>query len=200
MFKKPILLKLINYLPSEIALGSDLGRDLLTKLRCVLSEHPQESIFQISLSGVKAIDATCFRESIVALGLIEKSKKGLFITDIENEDIIFNLECATSSKGLPLLIVSDLGMDWVGKKMTISQKEIVQKIYSKSQITTSTLAKELNISTQNASIKLKKLMDDGYLLGEKINSISGGHEYIYTPFYTKKEVEDNKQKPHSKWG
>ena len=169
MFKKPILLKLINYLPSEIALGSDLGRDLLTKLRCVLSEHPQESIFQISLSGVKAIDATCFRESIVALGLIEKSKKGLFITDIENEDIIFNLECATSSKGLPLLIVSDLGMDWVGKKMTIS-----------------TLAKELNISTQNASIKLKKLMDDGYLLGEKINSISGGHEYIYTPFYTKK--------------
>ena len=47
-------------------------------------------------------------------------------------------------------------------------------------VTTSRIAIELDVSAQNASAKLKKLLSMGLILGSKQTAESGGMEFIYT--------------------
>ena len=49
----------------------------------------------------------------------------------------------------------------------------------KKKTTTSQIASSMNLSVQNASSKLKKLVDDGYILRFEETAESGGIEFIY---------------------
>jgi hypothetical protein len=181
MSKIQIKLRLKDFIQSPVALGSQLGRQLLADLRAIVAEYPTNTVFEVSFADIQIMDATCARESLVALAIIERAKKGFYLTDIENEDIIFNIKCASIAKGQPLLCVSGKKFHWIGKKNTALVEEVILHVYSKSEISSAVLSNELSISIPNASIRLKKMLTDGYLLANKIQSSSGGHEYVYFP-------------------
>lgn len=54
-------------------------------------------------------------------------------------------------------------------------------IYEQPKVTTSLIANHFDVSIPNASMKLKKLFNQGYILGEKETASSGGHEFVYRP-------------------
>ena len=47
------------------------------------------------------------------------------------------------------------------------------------EVTTSKVAAEFDLSSQNASGKLKKMFESGLILGSKQVAESGGHEFVY---------------------
>lgn len=184
----PIKINLRSFLDDSIAIGSELGRKLLTDLRGFIAEYPINTVFEVSFADIQIMDATCARESIVALAIIMRGKNGFTLTDIENEDILFNINCASFAKGQPFLSISGADLHWIGKKNTTSHEEALKLIYTHSEMSSAKLAKALSISIPNASIRLKKMLTDGYILATKIPSPSGGYEYVYFPFTTMKSL------------
>ena len=64
---KSNLIKLRDYLEEPIAIGNQEGREVYQALLKDIDKNPQISIFEISLAGVNATDASFPRESIVSL-------------------------------------------------------------------------------------------------------------------------------------
>lgn len=184
MHEIPIKISLRKFFSGPVALGSKLGRQLLADLRIFVDQHPENTIFEVSFENIQIMDATCARESLVALAIIMRGKNGFVLTNIENEDILFNICCASSAKNQPFLCISGTVINWIGKKNTALVDETIDLVYSRSEITSAKLAKELLTSIPNASIRLKKMLNDGYILAKKIQSPSGGYEYVYFPFIT----------------
>ena len=182
MSVSPIKISLKHFLNGPHALGSELGRKLLADLRAFVAEHPVNTVYEVSFAGIQIMDATCARESIVSLAVIMRGKSGFVLTDIESDDIVFNINCASSAKDQPFLCISGMDLHWIGKKNTALVEEAINLIYSRSEISSAKLAKELSTSIPNASIRLKKMLTDGYILANKIQSPSGGYEYAYFPF------------------
>jgi predicted transcriptional regulator len=56
---------------------------------------------------------------------------------------------------------------------------LVELVLTKGQITAALVAAELDTSVQNASTRLKKLVDQGYFMRSEVVADSGGIEYIY---------------------
>ena len=63
--------------------------------------------------------------------------------------------------------------------LTLQQIELVRMVSAAECITTSQLAEWKKISVQNASSKLNRLYDAGYLSKITVSAPSGGIEHIY---------------------
>lgn len=79
----------------------------------------------------------------------------------------------------PLTIRLDTEIRTLGPVLTKSNLEILNFLKKKKKTTTSQIASSMNLSVQNASSKLKKLVDDGYILRFEETAESGGIEFIY---------------------
>ena len=64
-------------------------------------------------------------------------------------------------------------------ELTKSNLEIYELLKIKKKITTSQLVSLMNLSVQNASSKLKKLVDEGYILRFEETADTGGIEFVY---------------------
>ena len=63
--------------------------------------------------------------------------------------------------------------------LTKNDIEIINYIKDKRGVTAVDIAKRQDISMQNASTKLKRLFDQGYLIRREMSSSSGGIEFVY---------------------
>jgi len=63
--------------------------------------------------------------------------------------------------------------------LTKSDIELIEHIKNKRGVSAADISEHKGVSMQNASTKLKRLFDQGYLIRRELNSISGGIEYIY---------------------
>ena len=77
-------------------------------------------------------------------------------------------------------------MAWCGQDYTIlgpqpsaSNLTLLEIVLSKQSVTTAQVAVDLDISVQNASTKLKKLVEEGYIMRREEVAESGGIEYVY---------------------
>jgi predicted transcriptional regulator len=68
---------------------------------------------------------------------------------------------------------------FIGPSLNESTKELVLLVFKHGQITTANVAKALDISVQNASTRLKKLVSDGLVMRSEEIASSGGKEFIY---------------------
>jgi predicted transcriptional regulator len=68
------------------------------------------------------------------------------------------------------------------KELMLTKKdiELIDFIKEKNTVTPSIVAQYRDININNASTKLKRLFDQGYLSRLNAKSTSGGVEYIYT--------------------
>ena len=117
---------------------------------------------------------------MILLAQLYKGKKGFYISHLSNDDVIDNIDYAAKALEQPLTLKKENNeICMLGPSLTKSNLEIFNILMTKNQVTTSQIASLLNLSVQNASIKLKKLVDEGYILRFEETAESGGIEFVY---------------------
>lgn len=106
-------------------------------------------------------------------------RRGFILADLYDEDVIDNIDYAAVALNQPLVLRFEDGLRLLGPALTKSNLEIYELLKIKKQITTSQLAALMDLSVQNASSKLKKLVDEGYILRSEETAETGGIEFVY---------------------
>ncbi|MBA1231438.1 helix-turn-helix transcriptional regulator [Pseudomonas viridiflava] len=159
--------------------GNVQGKATFRKLLDVVEAHPQYAIFGISLADIEATDASFPRESVVAVAKHFKGERGFFLKDVKSRDLLDNWSYAAHAKDQPLTVWVGDNFEVIGPEISSSAKELLDCVLSKRSVTAAKVAETLEISVPNASTKLKKLLDQGYILRAEEAAESGGIEYVY---------------------
>ena len=175
------MIKLVDIVGEAFVFGNDAGRDAFRDISSIIDNNPSINSYEISLEGISATDASFPRESVVTLALLLRKEKGFYITNFKSQELIDNWSYAANAKDQPLLVVHENIQKWIGPKVNEATLSLLDYIYHRNKITASQISDEFNISIQNASAKLKKLFDKGYILGQKEVAESGGLEFVYRP-------------------
>jgi len=159
--------------------GNTKGRQVFTALHDQISAYPDTQIFEISLKGILATDASFPRESVISVAKQLRGEKWFCLTDFDSQDLLDNWDYAASAKQQPIVVWEDDGYKLIGSNLKPSGVELFDCVISSDYITTAEVARKLNISVQNASTRLKKLMNDGIIMRLEDTADSGGVEFIY---------------------
>lgn len=178
MNQSTLIIKLLDITKEPYLFGNEDGRDVYLKLQQIVDNNPRVSVFGISLEGIKATDASFPRESVVSIAKSYRGEKGFFIKDVATRDLLDNWSYAARAKEQPLFVYGDHA-DILGVNLTDSNRQLLDFIQANDYITTGMVANKFDLSTQNASGKLKKLYTQGFILGKKEVAESGGHEFLY---------------------
>jgi hypothetical protein len=162
-----------------IAYGSVAGAKALRALQKVSGDYPDNMTIEMSFLGVEQMDSTYAKESIIAIVRLNWGKKWFCFTDIEHQDILFNIDYACKDADVSIVAVCKSGYDILGPEQTVEEQYILDFIMKKGQVTTKILAKNEGISSQNASLKLRRLKDKGLIIPEIRSADTGGFEYLY---------------------
>jgi len=176
MKQKSLIIKLIDLVGNPFAFGNEMGRRVFGKLQQIVDNNPQENVFGISLEGIEATDASFPRESVISLAKLLREDKGFYLIQVMSKDLLDNWSYAAIAKDQPIFVY-DNSYKIIGPALTEGTKQLMKNEFT----TTSMVASEFDISTQNASGKLKKLYHQGLILGKKEVAESGGHEFVYVP-------------------
>ncbi|MCK5285340.1 MAG: hypothetical protein KAH64_03005 [Nitrosomonadaceae bacterium] len=168
-----------EYISGEYALGNNEGQKVFKEMQNYISSCPHQKIFGVSLKDIQATDASFPRESVVSLAKLYRGEKGFYLCDFYSEDIIDNWNYAAQAKGQSMIILSENGYNLIGPEITASAKSLLDFIMVEGVVTTAIVSTKLDVSIQNASAKLKKLFEQGLLLGSKETAESGGLEFVY---------------------
>lgn len=178
---EPTKIKLLDVVGHPIAIGNEEGREAFQLLSRIIDQNPDQNVFEISLDGITATDASFPRESVVNLAKALRGEKAFFLSGFKNKDLIDNWSYGAIAKEQPLMILDNSKLLWIGPTIKSATKELLDFIYSRDSVTTAMVADLLDVSVQNASGKLKKLYNQGFILGKKEIAESGGLEFIYRP-------------------
>lgn len=172
-------IKLRSYMQGDDGWGHEQGYRVFSILRDVVERNPADLVFSISLDGVRRMDASFPRESTVKLAKFYLGSRGFCLTDFNNQDLIDNWEAAALKLDQPLTIWD--GDKWriVGPPPSEGVAEMLKFVLSVPKTTTSEAAMALKIKIPNASNKMKKLCEDGYILRTERIAPSGGIEHEY---------------------
>lgn len=179
MNQKSYTVKLRDLTEDDHPFGNVQGKATFRRLLDVVEAHPQYSIFGISLAEIEATDASFPRESVVAVAKLFKGERGFFLKDVKNRDLLDNWSYAAQAKDQPLTVWTGDDFEVIGPEISSSAQELMACVLTKGSITASWAAETLKISVPNASTKLKKLLDQGYILRTEETAESGGIEYVY---------------------
>ncbi|RYY80280.1 MAG: winged helix-turn-helix domain-containing protein [Moraxellaceae bacterium] len=174
-------IELRDFTESPRPYGNVQGRSTFSKITDHINQLFNVSLIRISFADIEEADISYSREAVVSFAKYYKGEKGIYITNVENDDIIENLHFACIAKNQPLLVWANNDYKILGEPLSLPNLTLLEIVLKKRIATTASVAKELNISVQNASTRLKKLVDDGYILRKEVSAESGGKEYIYTP-------------------
>lgn len=174
------IIQLIEFTLDDHPFGNIQGKETFKKLSEYIESHPENRVFGISLANIKATDASFPRESVVSLAKQLRGEKGFFLLDVHSRDLIDNWRYAARAKEQPLIIWNDDVFEIIGPPISTSTETLIKYVLEIKSVTASKAAKDLNISVANASTRLKRLVNDGYLMRFEEIAESGGVEYIYT--------------------
>ncbi len=174
------MLKLYDLVGSSTAFGNTEGREVYQKLLSELDAHPSKKVVGISLDGITRTDASFPRESVVSLAKSRIGEKGFYLQDFASKDLMDNWDYAAKAKGFSLIVFTADSYELIGNDISAGSRELLDFIMKKRSVTTSKVAEALDVSAQNASAKLKKLLSWGLVLGTKQAAESGGMEFVYT--------------------
>ena len=174
------MLKLYDLVGSSTAFGNTEGREVYQKLLSELDSHPSTRVVGISLEGITRTDASFPRESVVSLAKSRSGEKGFYLQDFASLDLKDNWDYAAKAKGLSMIVIRADGYELIGNEISAGSRELLDLIMSEKTVTTSKVAEILDVTAQNASAKLKKLLTLGLILGAKRAAESGGMEFEYT--------------------
>lgn len=175
----PIVLADLLDEQNEYAVGNEEGRAIFQKLSKIVDNHPGRMIFGISLKGIKFTDASFPRESVISLAKLHRAEKGFYLQDFASKDLLDNWDYAAKAKDQPMIVWDGDNFYLLGPKMGQASLEILNYINRLGEATTAKVAAEFDLTSQNASGKLKKMYNQGLILGSKEVADSGGLEFVY---------------------
>jgi len=175
--------KLRDFTDTSQPFGNAQGKDVYTKLADFIGRHPNVSVFGISLEGIEATDASFPRESVISVAKLYRREKGLFLEDLDDQDLIDNWRYAAQAKGQPLVIWRGETFEVIGPEISSSSRDLLSYVLAHRSVLASQVAADLDLSVQNASTRLKKLVEDGYILRVEDIASSGGIEYKYVAIH-----------------
>ncbi len=179
MNQKPLMITLRKYTKDDHVFGNRVGKEIYQKLLEIVESHPGQKVFEVSLAGIIATDSSFPRESIVSLAKQLRGERGFFLTGITSKDLIDNWSYAANAKDQPLVIWTGNSYELIGPTITSAARTLIEFVLSHGSVTASKVAQEHHISVQNASTKLKKLVNQGFILRSEEVAETGGVEYIY---------------------
>ena len=175
-----IVLELHELVDGDSAFGNKKGREVYQKLLSKLDAYPSKKVFGISLRGITMTDASFPRESVISLAKSRIGEKGFYLQDFAYPDLMDNWDYAAKAKDQTIIVFVGNGYKLIGKDISQGSKDMLDFVMKSRIVTTSKVAKSFNISAQNASAKLKRLLSLGLILGTKREAESGGIEFLYT--------------------
>lgn len=174
-----MLIPLAALAGKNVLIGSTLGREVFTKLRDIITENPLEKAFVLSAKGVRMSDVTFARESVIALARQHRGYRSFCLSDISDQDQLDNWSCAADNQGQPLMAWSGDRCVVLGDQLTMAGRRIVEFVLSRSTVSVSEVAINLDISVPNASTTMKRLQEQGYMVRTEERAPTGGIEYFY---------------------
>lgn len=159
--------------------GSPRGKLAHDSLLSEIEKIGKVDVISISFRGLEGADVSFLREALVYV--IKRYKKEIFfyVTDLPDEDIVANLQAAAVSGGEQVTYWSGNECRFLGPEQSTSSKILLDLIAAHRSSTTADVAEALNISVQNASTRLKRLYEEGYLMRIEETAESGGREFVY---------------------
>jgi len=174
------ILKLHDLIGESTAFGNDEGRQVYQKLLAELDKHPDKNVIGISLEGVTRTDASFPRESVISLAKSRNGEKGFFLEGFVSRDLMDNWDYAAKAKGQTMIVYENDNYRLIGNEINAGAKELLDFVMKHKSVTTAKVSQAFDITAQNASAKLKKLLSLGLVLGSKQVAESGGMEFIFT--------------------
>ncbi|OIQ71945.1 hypothetical protein GALL_464350 [mine drainage metagenome] len=179
MNQNSIILRLLDFTTSDHPFGNLQGKETFNKLKDYVDRHPSLTIFGISLEGIVATDASFPRESVLSIAKSYRESKGFYLLNVDHPDLLDNWEYAAQAKEQPIVVWSKASYRVLGMALTSSSKELVDYVLQNGPALASKVSADLNISVPNASTRLKKLVNEGYIWRTEVVAESGGIEYVY---------------------
>ncbi len=173
------MINLIDFTEDDHPFGNIQGKETFRMLAEFIDDHPTQKIFGISLAGIEATDASFPRESVVSIAKQYRGERGFFLEGFKSRDLIDNWSYAAKAKDQPFVIWNDKDFELIGPDVSSSAKALIDYILENHTVTASKVASDLNVTIQNASTKLKKLVTQGFILRSEDIAESGGIEYNY---------------------
>ena len=176
-----MIIKLSDITKNDHPFGNSQGQEVYNALKGIIEANYGTFMFEISMDGIIATDASFPRESVIAIAKYFRKEKGIFLSNITDQDLIDNWSYAAIAKDQPLVIWNQKSYSFIGPELSKATNDLITIIYNNDSVTAAYVANELDISTPNASTRLKKLFDAGYVLRNEEIAESGGKEFIYLP-------------------
>lgn len=173
-------IRLVELTKNSMPFGNAQGKDIFRQLCEIVDANPRTKIFEISLDGIEATDASFPRESVISAAKLYRGQRGFFLTNISDADLIDNWRYAAEAKEQPLVIWhADNSFEIIGPEISNSATSLLEYVLRNRRVGTAAVAADLDISVPNASTRLKKLVTDGYIWRSEETADSGGIEFQY---------------------
>lgn len=173
------MIELRKFTNSDHPFGNKQGRETLNRLVDFIDDHPAVTIFGLSLKEIEATDASFPRESVISLAKSLRGEKGFYLIGPFSKDLMDNWDYAAKAKEQPVIVLDESGYDVIGPELNTGARELLDFVMEEEVVTTSKVAEKFDLSAQNASGKLKKLYQQGLIMGAKEVAESGGMEFLY---------------------
>lgn len=178
MKQNVIFIRLRDFTKNDHPFGNKQGRETLLQLSDFVDDNPSD-IYEISIEGIVATDASFPRESVISLAKLNKGERGFYLSGSFSKDLLDNWHYAAIAKEQPLILKTESEYSIIGPALSKGAKELFDFIMKEGEVTTSKVVQKFGGSPQNASAKLKKLYGSGLILGSKSVAESGGLEFVY---------------------
>jgi len=173
------VLPLVDFMDRPEGWGRSQGREVYQRLLGFVEENPGVGVFRISMHGVQRVDISFSSEAIVELARRFRKIKGFCLTDVTDSDLLENIDAACVKKDQPMLVIQDRAQALIGPSPSEGTREALEFAMEHPEVLASELALEKGISLPNASMKLKALWDQGFLMRNEAIADTGGVEYRY---------------------
>ncbi|WP_313054381.1 MarR family transcriptional regulator [Pseudomonas lopnurensis] len=159
--------------------GTIRGRKAHAKLLEEVAKLVGAKTIGISLKNIDGADVSFLRESLIFTFKQYAKKISFFIFDLADEDIISNLEGAAISGDFRVTCWIDGKCRFVGPAPSPASMQLLDVVMANRSVTTTQVAQALEMSVQNASTRLKRLSEEGFITRVEMSAGSGGKEFIY---------------------
>lgn len=178
MNEKNYIIDLRHFTDSPNPYGTSRGREAHAKLVDYIDSLHGASIVGISLANMAGADMSFFRECLIYTVKRYSNQIHFYVCDID-EDLFSNLQGAANLGGQRLTCWVGNECRFVGPETSASNKALLELVVNNREATTTDAAAALDISVQNASTRLKRLSEEGFLLRTEAAAESGGKEFVY---------------------
>lgn len=174
------MIRLRDYTEDDHPYGNVQGKEVFRKLSEFVDSLPAQAIIGISLDGIEATDASFPRESVASLAKHYRGEKGFFLTGFRSRDMLDNWSYGARAKDQPFVVwMGSADYEVIGPEISAATKTLLDYVLAKKEVTASRVAQDLDMSVQNASTQLKKLVNQGFIMRSEATAESGGIEFVY---------------------